>query len=76
MIFNFDLHRYDEDWTKIKLTDKSPCTTCENRINIKQLRPGIIIASSDKCDNCLDRWQYIINCIMKLAWYERKEVKN
>lgn len=73
MFVDFDKVFTEPDWANIKLTGNSPCVTCEHRINLREIHPGNTADYPIECTNCYKRLSYIITCLEKLAWYERKE---
>lgn len=73
MFVDFDrVFNQKKDWKNIKLTDNPPCKNCEHKINLRKLHPKTY-DSPLECQHCAKRLDYILLCIEKLAWYERKE---
>ena len=72
--FNKVFKQEEPNWADIKLADNAPCKTCKYRINQYDLHPGYNGYPPLECANCMDRLNWIVACIQKLAWYEGKEI--
>lgn len=55
---------------KEQLAYASPCRDCMYR-----LKNTDHICYSDECDSCMKKYEWLISCLDKLAWYEEKEKK-
>ena len=75
MTFNFDQIFEKPDWDNIYLTDNPPCATCKHKINLRELHPGNTWDNPPECEHCIKRYNYVINCIQKLAYLENKARK-
>lgn len=77
MFVNFDtVFKPPIDWSKVELTSNPPCKTCEHKITLRELYPGNTWDDPVECESCVKRWNYIVDCLEKLAWYEEREKVN
>ena len=77
MLCNFDsvFKPFEPDWDKVNLTDNPPCATCTHKIELRQLHPGNTWDQPEECKTCAKRFNYLINCLQKLAYLEDKAKK-
>ena len=72
---NFDkvFKPFEPDWEKIILTDNPPCATCKHKIKLRELHPGNTWDDPEECKTCVDRFNYLTNCLRKLVYLEKKQ---
>ena len=68
MTFNFNDIFNKPEPTEL-LADKSPCKTCEHSIKDVAVTDGY---SDSECQHCGKKWTWIMDCLERLAWYEKK----
>lgn len=66
---------HPEDKLKdIRLSGSSPCVDC---VNVHRYNRGTAleeeIVDKEKCNYCIEKLNYDLNCIVKLAWYENND---
>lgn len=63
-------------WQDIKLIDVCPCKTCEVNAEYINRRYEIMMSEGvdedlvESCRHCMERVQWLMECVEKLSWYE------
>lgn len=69
----------EKKWWNICLTDNSPCNDCavNEEYKIKKLYGNIAERQyaqlPEYCSTCMKRLNWFIDCLAKLAWYEKQD---
>lgn len=77
MLSKFDkIFRPWKKWENVKLTDECPCLKCDitkQRIDncyYYMMSSGAEEELTEKCEHCIDKTIWTVDCLQKLQWYE------